>query len=62
MASAFIGWRTFRAVLKVVPPAELAAWLDCFSFDEKGALLIDKDKASRLYAIVSALVQSKTKA
>src|ERR1043166_1074801 len=36
------------------PPATYQAAI-AFSYDEKGALLIDNDKASRLYAIVSAL-------
>ena len=60
MTSAFIGWRTFMAALKAIPPAAAAAWVDCFSYDEKGALLIDNDKASKLYAVLSALVPSKT--
>ena len=48
------------AVLKAMPPSEAAVWLDCFSFDEKGALLIEKDKASEILAVVSAFVPSDT--
>ncbi len=42
MAKCVIGSRTLLAVLKAVPPQERERSLDRLSFDDPGALLIDK--------------------
>ncbi len=61
MAKCLIGWRTFLAVLKAMPPVEAAAWLDRFSFDEMGALLIeDGQSADHVAALLTAFMPSST--
>jgi hypothetical protein len=61
MAKCLIGWRTFLAVLNAMPPAEAAMWLDRFSFDETGAVLIESGQSPEdETALASAFMPSNT--
>jgi hypothetical protein len=61
MAKCLIRWRIFLMVLRAMPPSETAKWLDRFSFDDTGALLIEQGQSSEHQtSLVSAFVPSNT--
>ena len=57
MMRCVIGWRTFLAVLSGMPEGEVATWLNRFSFDEAGAILIENGQDLETHtALLSAFV------
>ena len=61
MMRCVIGWRTFLAVLSGMPEGEVATWLNRFSFDEAGAILIENGQDLETHtALLSAFVPSDT--